>query len=408
MPKQKDGRYRAKITVGLDGAGKPVYKYASGKTKRELEANKQALQQKYVNGLEDVRDDVLFGAYAQKWYNAYKKPHIDEGSRRNYVSSLKVHVMPELKDRRLRAIKGIDLQEMVNKLEGMGDSTITYVFAILTGVFQKAYTEGIINRDPTVGLLKPESASTTKRALTEAEEKVVLRLGREHPYGLMLLLLYYTGARRGEMLALQWRDIDFKNSKITINKDVDFVTGKIGDPKSKYAYRDIPMPKALSDILNPLRGIGEAFLIQSVRGSHLSSSVYGRRWTALAEALYLADNSIEHHEEIKKVKVLKNGKEKITICPAKSVLTAHYFRHNFASICYDAGVDVLTAQKYLGHADPKTTLDIYTHLSEAKEKQSETKLISVFDRTPDDAPEGKVAEKLPKSCRGEKAGKGRK
>ena len=86
----------------------------------------------------------------------------------------------------------------------------------------------------------------------------------------------------------------------------------------------------------------------------------------------------------------------------------HDLRHNFASICYNAGVDVLTAQKYLGHSDPKTTLDIYSHLSEAKEKQSESKLISVFDRLPDDAPGGKVAEKLPKSCRGEKAGKGQK
>ncbi len=366
------------------------------------------MQQKYVNGLEDVRDDILFGVYAKDWYEAYKEPRIGDSSRRNYRSSLKVHVLPELKDRRLRAIRAIDLQKMVNRLEGMGETTITYVFAILTGVFQKAYAEGIINRDPTVGLLKPASASSTKRALTEAEEKAVLKLGREHPYGLMLLLLYYTGARRGEMLALQWRDIDFKNMKITINKDVDFVTNMIGDPKSKYAFRDIPMPKALSEVLNPLRGIGEAFLIQSIKGAFLSSSVYVDRWTALMEALYQADTTIEHREAQRIVEKQKDGTEKVEVIPAKSVLTAHYFRHNFASICYNAGVDVLTAQKYLGHSDPKTTLDIYSHLSEAKEKQSESKLISVFDRLPDDAPGGKVAEKLPKSCRSEKAGKGRK
>lgn len=63
-----------------------------------------------------------------------------------------------------------------------------------------------------------------------------------------------------------------------------------------------------------------------------------------------------------------------------SILTAHYFRHNYATLLYDAGVDVLTAQKYLGHADPVTTLRIYTHLKKLREQSSKQKVIEMFGR----------------------------
>ena len=62
-----------------------------------------------------------------------------------------------------------------------------------------------------------------------------------------------------------------------------------------------------------------------------------------------------------------------------SVLTAHYFRHNYASILYDANVDVLTAQKILGHADPKTTISIYTHLSESRKQRDMQRVCEAFD-----------------------------
>jgi integrase len=64
----------------------------------------------------------------------------------------------------------------------------------------------------------------------------------------------------------------------------------------------------------------------------------------------------------------------------RSILTAHYYRHNYASILYNAGVDVLTAQKWLGHADAKTTLSIYAHLSEDFELKNAGKLEDAFSK----------------------------
>ena len=63
-----------------------------------------------------------------------------------------------------------------------------------------------------------------------------------------------------------------------------------------------------------------------------------------------------------------------------SILTPHYFRHNYASILYNAGVDVLSAQKFLGHANVKVTLEIYSHLSKEKEDASAGAVMDAFKK----------------------------
>ena len=73
-----------------------------------------------------------------------------------------------------------------------------------------------------------------------------------------------------------------------------------------------------------------------------------------------------------------NGLTRPRINGAGSILTPHYFRHNYASILYRSGVDVLTAQRFLGHTDPTTTMRIYTHLAEETELKDAEKVRRAF------------------------------
>jgi len=361
MPKQKDGRYRAKITVGhVDG--KPIVKYASGKTKKELEANKEELRRAFVTGAVQAQRDVLFNVYALEWYETHKKPHIGSSSRNNYASIMNCHVLPAFSGRQLRAVTANDLQRFLNGLAGKNKTTITYINTIIKGVFRTAYTDGIIDRDPTVSLKRPGASSAKRRALTEAETAAALKVGDEHPDGLILLLLYYTGARRGEALGLQWNDIDFVRREIHIRRDIDFVTNSVGDLKTTYSERTIPLPSELAASLDACRGIGETFILQSPKThSFLPQATFSRLWKRLMKAMVEANPSIEQ----------KDG---------ASILTPHYFRHNYASVLYNAGVDILAAQKFLGHADVKTTLQIYAHLGEGKEMENAEKVREAFAR----------------------------
>lgn len=369
MAKQKDGRYRAKITVGHVN-GTPIVKYVSGRTKKELEANKEELLRTYVTGNTEIRRDVAFDVYAHEWYGAYKREKISESSRACYASIFNAHILPAFSGRQLRAITATDLQFFLNSKAGMSSTSLGYMKSILTGIFQAAYVHGIIDRDPSVGLVKPKATKESRRSLTEDETAAALHVGQSHPEGLLLLVLYYTGLRIGEALGLQWQDYDAKNGTLSIKRDIDFRTNTVGELKTKNAERVVPVPPPLADVLNSIRGFGRTFIIQATTSSeHVPQKTLQRRWNRLTKAMYDAYPSIE----------AKNG---------RSILTPHYFRHNYASVLYNADVDILSAQKYLGHADVKTTLQIYAHLSKEKTDSSAEKIKAAFSKN----------KKLPESC----------
>lgn len=199
-------RLRAKITVGHMPDGKPIIKYASGYSDRELEAHKTELRKKYIGGAE-VQREVLYGQYVTEWYAAYKKPHLSASSRASYASIINRYILPDLGNRQMRAITATQLQMHVNSFSNMGTTVLTYIVSILQNTFRLAAAQGIIDRNPADALKRPKTEKATKRALTSDEKAATLSVIETHPDGLFLALLYYTGLRRGEVLGLRKRHI---------------------------------------------------------------------------------------------------------------------------------------------------------------------------------------------------------
>ena len=390
MPKkQADGRYRQKITVGRDVDGNPLYKYASGRTKKELTQNAEELRQIYVNGAVSDRLDMVYGVYLVKWYETYKRDKLSVSSRLNYATAINKHIMPVFGDRQMRAIRSAEIQAFLNSKAGMCKTALGDMYSILYNTFTRATAEGIIDRNPALGVTRPAAEREKRRALTDAETNAVLSVAQTHPDRLLLMLLYYTGMRRGEVLGLQWRDVDFDAGIIHVCRDMDFAINDLGELKTPSSRRSIPLPPALIGALEAERGIGATPVIQSPQNhSHWPQATFVRHWKALAIALYEADTSIEAAPLGTRI-----GNDGKPVPIMGSILTAHYFRHNYASILYNAGVDVLAAQKILGHADVKTTLSIYSHLGAQKEAESHAAILKAF---------GAKNEKLPKSCRKKK------
>ena len=101
-------------------------------------------------------------------------------------------------------------------------------------------------------------------------------------------------------------------------------------------------------------------MIRAARtGSFWTQSTFSRHWRSIQTELLRIDPSIENDT-------------------VGSILTPHYFRHNYASILYRTGVDVLSAQRYLGHTDPATTMRIYTHLADETEMKDAEKVRKAF------------------------------
>lgn len=180
-----------------------------------------------------------------------------------------------------------------------------------------------------------------------------------------VLLMMLCGLRVGEVLTLKWDDIDFNTGKVHLNKSTQRVKGneyavKPGTKNGK--DRTVPIPKTLLEELAKLKETSTSPLIcTNTSGEfHTPSS-----WKRMFES-YISDLNALNCAKSKYDPSFKRTLDKIT---------PHMFRHTYASMLYFSGVDVLTAQKLLGHADLSTTLKVYTHL----QKETEDLSIEKFD-----------------------------
>lgn len=367
LSEKVDKRRRAKVVVGHDSNGRQIVKYVSGRNQRELDEAKAELRRKYIAGVYTPKDR-LFSEFAESWLEGTKKSTVKYETYLDYRSHLDKHLLPVFGDRQIGAISSGDLQLHLNRLAqtGYSASLVRKVYQTIRQIFKSAYAQRCIDYDPTTAVKCPNASEGSRRELTDAETAAALAVGASHPRGIIILILYYTGMRIGEVLGLQWSDIDFRARSIHIQRDISLKTGRVDSLKSTASDRHVPIPNELYAVLDRSRGIGDAYVIcADRRKSHLTKSSYVDIWDDLAKAMYDFDPSIEHQ-----ISHMRHSGQAFE----RSILTAHYFRHNYASILYNSGVDVLTAKELLGHEKVETTLKIYSHLS-AKKKRTEVEKI---------------------------------
>jgi integrase len=184
--------------------------------------------------------------------------------------------------------------------------------------------------------------------------------------GLPALLLLYCGLRRGELIALTWNDIDINNRTVNVNKAAVFDDNQtlIQSPKTEAGIRTVPLPEILYDAVRASRRATETALVcPAADGRMMTKTAFNKAWRSYMHYLNIKAGGRDASRSHPKVMAIDN-------------LTPHMFRHTYATILYNAGVDVKSAQRFLGHADINVTLKIYTHLS----AQKETEAIAALNR----------------------------
>ena len=176
--------------------------------------------------------------------------------------------------------------------------------------------------------------------------------------GLPVLIMLLCGLRRGEMLALKWQDINLKTKTLKVHEAVYYTKNQPGtkDPKSKAGERTIPIPDQLVDVMRKYKR-SSMMVCPAASGAMMSHSAYVKAWKSYMHFLNLKAGGRDKSRSNPKVQAFQE-------------FTAHQLRHDYATALYDSGVDMLTAQALLGHADPQITMKIYTHLSETRKTKS--------------------------------------
>lgn len=154
---------------------------------------------------------------------------------------------------------------------------------------------------------------------------------------------------------------------------MDYVgsTAHDGALKTAAANRYVPVRQELRTMLSKVRGFPQQYVFHTEEGQPWLQSSFKRIWLSLMEASYCVEEREVTKETKRKNDIIKQ---------LKPTLTPHYFRHNYATLLFEAGVEPLIAMKILGHTDYQTTANIYTHLKSEMMKKSSVDMEEVFHR----------------------------
>lgn len=350
MPKSrytlgKDGYYHTTLSLGYAPDGKTIKKYFKAHTISELENKIQDFQS---NAIIDLSSTMAFSDYAQKWIEL-NKPFWQHNTLFMYQNALEKHILPEIGFLPIDKIDISDLQTIINKNINH-PNLCRKIKLTLNQIFKAAITEKIITYNPVLNLRLPNLKSAEKRPLTEKEKKAILECKDfTEKEKIFVKILYYCGLRRGECLALNSSDIDLKDRKLRINKALYFdddMQGQIKEPKTTKSIRFVPIPSVLCpELINYLSDNKKVLFGKKTNAEcYMSQSSYTKFWNGI-------------------VKKIESHTNEIPPTP----LTAHIFRHNYATLLYYSNVSLKQASELLGHSNTKMIMDIYAHIDSKKE-----------------------------------------
>ncbi len=200
--------------------------------------------------------------------------------------------------------------------------------------------------------LKIPKNSVTKTRTAINKHTIQLILTTEHRAKLPACIMLLAGLRRGELTALTWFDIDFKNKIINVNKSYDFKQCELKETKTKAGMRKIPMNDFLCKLLLEAKKHSKgSYVVQKAYGGRMTETAWKRLFESYMEALRVAD-----------------GVDENNLCFADECFeefTAHQLRHTYCSMLQWSGVDIKTAQELMGHSEYGVTANIYTHVDDA-------------------------------------------
>lgn len=339
---KKGKLYRSRITIN----GKR-YTKAGFTTKRDANTWIDRLKKSKIEGTLSDPNGITFSAYAKHFIDHQHGLEHKRKTIEGYESILSYHLLPYFKNKRIRSITTIDVNIFFDSLakEGLAVKTKRNIRNVLNGIMVLAVQENVIGFNPLTKIpVFRETKKENRRALTGEEVHQLLHAldayyEKKKNYKSVNMLIYpyvylaiYTGARRGELCALTWDDIDAEKCTVSINKSINEHLD-IEVPKTTNAYRVNVIPKDVMAKLLPFKDSKCNKVFHTCTGEYIKPSNIARAFRNI-----LKFGSLPH-------------------------IRLHELRHTLATLALQAGVPITDISKQLGHASISTTLDFYSHAS---------------------------------------------
>ena len=356
--KNGEKRYRFQIYIGLDPlTGKELRTTRSKfKTKKEAELALARLKLEIANNQYKKIQAEKYHEVYELWVKGYKKK-VEESTFVKTLGIFRNHILPAMGDYKVDKIN-VDIcqrhvDEWMEKLVN-GDKTKGYASSVMHFALQRGY----IDKNPFDLVDLPHknkrrvANSDKDKFYTKDQLREFLNSAEQHPnYKIYAFfrLLAYSGMRKGEVLALTWADIDFRNCEIDINKALGQGEGQKLYPKppKTNTTRRIKMDEATMIILKEWKKKQQqAYLMLGYNTLTTEQLVFSNTRNSFIQPAKTNDwvKSILRNTELPYV-------------------STHAFRHTHCSLLFEAGTSIKSVQDRLGHSDVKTTMDVYAHVT---------------------------------------------
>ncbi|HEO6991495.1 TPA: site-specific integrase [Streptococcus agalactiae] len=370
--KKKNGAivYRASIYLGIDQVtGKKAKTSVTGRTRKEVKQKARHAQDEFISNGYTVTKVVPIKNYqelAELWLENYQltvKPQTFIATKRMLYN----HLIPIFGTMKVDKLTVSYIQRFINDLS---NQLVHYgvVHSINRRVLQYGVSLQLLPFNPARDVMLPKVpkkenkaikfiAPEDLKALMAYMEKLANKKFSYFFDYVLYSVLLATGCRFGEVVALEWSDIDLENGTISITKNYSRLLKLIGTPKSKAGVRVISIDKKTINLLRLYKNRQRQLFIET--GTRVSAVVFS---TPLKEYQNMATRQESLDRRITEVGIPR--------------FTCHAFRHTHASLLLNAGISYKELQYRLGHATLAMTMDIYGHLSMDKEKEA----VSYFEK----------------------------
>lgn len=349
---KKRGTYYYSTIVDLPNGEKKRYMKRGFKSRKE--AKNAEIDFLYNFDVED-EENLSFGQVAAMYLNWYKKRR-KASSYAKIESVVRIHLLPRFNNKKIKQLTRRDVIKMHDDLlDTLSSTSVKKVHTVLSSVLNYAikmeYLKNNVARE--VGNIDLKENKRVDYWNLDEFKTFINEVDRLD-FRTLFMVLFYGGLRKGEALALTWKDVDFDNNIINIDKTVS--KRNITSPKNESSIRKIQLPRHTMNLLSELKlsttnkpnyvVFGEVY-------DHLSETTIDRYFKKYFDA---ANKKLKDNDKLRRIRL-------------------HDFRHSHASYLINLGNDIQIVSKRLGHSNTSTTLDIYAHLY----PNAEEKAISMME-----------------------------
>lgn len=381
IEKRGKDSYRLVVFKGYDLDGKSIRHQKTIHCKNKSEARTELA--KYIAEVENgfiVEGNIpTFKEFVEIWKRDYGQKELAPSTYYRYLGILESRILPYFGHFKLNKIRPIDIMQFYNLLEDdtqlvrkknnngkknrkpLSQKTILEHHRLLSAMLHKAVYWQLIVSNPAERVQPPKTKKPIRPHYDEDQTRILVDnleklTGNNIKYRVAILLDIFTGARLGELVGLEWSDIDLKNGIININKSSQYLSQKgvfTKSPKTESSIRDVAIPDFIVSLLEEYKLWYEE-----------QKSICGNFWYE-SDRLFVQDDGKPITPS-----TISKWFEKFIKQIGLPVITFHGLRHTNATLLIAQQVDVATVSARLGHAQITTTYNFYVHPLKSHDKHA--------------------------------------